>query len=73
MSGVEVFVVLAVAAFNLTVVSWSKRTNELVPYATLFEASLEQCEIAGFGCSRLFGEFKSVVGLDALYLERKGI
>ena len=67
-SGIKVFVVLAVATFHLAVVPWSVRTNELVPDATLFERTLKQCEVVVFRTAKTLGELKAVVGLDTLHL-----
>ena len=68
MRSVEVFVVFAVGAFNLAIVSWRKGLNEFVPDTELFQLLLEQmrsCLVR----NELLGEFCAVVSLDAENLE----
>ena len=43
MVGIEVFVVLAMAALNFTVVPRCKNTNELMPDTKFFKSFLKQC------------------------------
>ena len=44
-SGIEVFIIFAVRALNLAVVSRRVWPDQFVPYPTLFEARLKQCGI----------------------------
>ena len=53
--------------FHFAVVPWGVRTNKFVLDTTLFERTLKQCEIVGFGTTETFGELKAVVGLNALH------
>ena len=46
-SGVEVFVVFAVATLDFTVMTRGKGTNQLMQDLTLFEARLKQRKVAG--------------------------
>ena len=71
MSGIKIFVIFAVRTLNFTVMSWSVGFYEFMPYATLFEASLEQCGRWILGIAKPFCKFGSVIRLDTLYLERK--
>ena len=64
---VKVFVVFTMAALYFTIVTRRVRTNQLVLYTTLFERTLKQCEIVGFGATEALGKFKSIVRLDALH------
>ena len=43
MRSIEVFVVLAMGTFNLTIMSGREGSDELVADTTLFERSLKQC------------------------------
>ena len=43
MGGIEVFVVLAMAALNFTVVPRRKNTNELMSDTKFFKSFLKQC------------------------------
>ena len=45
--GIEVFIVLAVAALDLAVVSGSERFNTLVLYAVLFESDFKESLLVG--------------------------
>ena len=67
MRGIKVFVIFAVRALNLTIVSRSEGTNELVLYTTLFERTLKQCEVVGCRATETLGKLKTVIGLDTLY------
>ena len=67
-SGIKVFVVLAVATFHLAVVPWSVWANQFVLHSTLFERTLKQREIVGLRTAKTLGELKAVVGLDTLHL-----
>ena len=42
-SGIKIFVIFAVRALNLAVVSRRVWPDQFVPYPTLFEARLKQC------------------------------
>ena len=55
-------------ALYFAVVTGCIRTNQLVSYTTLFERTLKQCEIIGFGAAETLGKFKSVVRLNTLHL-----
>ena len=50
-SGIKIFIIFAVRALNLAVVSGCVGFYELVLYATLFEARLKQCGRGACGMS----------------------
>ena len=67
MSRVEILIVLAVRTFDLAVVTRSKWTNELVLDLSVFERALKERKVSGLGSAEALCEFKTVVGLNALY------
>ena len=50
-SGIKIFVIFAVRALNLAVVSRRVWPDQFVPYPTLFEARLKQCGRGACGMS----------------------
>ena len=66
---IEIFVVFAVGTFDLAIVSWSERLNELVLDAEQFQLLLEQVR-SGFIGNEFLCEFSSVVSLNAENSER---
>lgn len=63
---IELLVVLAVAAFNFTVMSGSKGTNELVANAQLSQGFLKQRGFLGPNGAKTIGKFWAVIGLNTL-------
>ena len=64
MGSVEVFVILTVRAFYLTVMAWSERTDQLMFNLKLLKRTLKECKIAWYRAGEALGEFKAVVGLN---------
>lgn len=54
MQSIKIFVIFSVRTFNLAIVTGSVWLNELVPYPTLFEASLKQCGSGIFSIAEPF-------------------
>ena len=65
-AGIEAFLILAVAAFDLAVVAWSIGAYELVADTELSSRILKQSRNIPFGVGKAIGELKAVVGLDTL-------
>ena len=63
---VEAFLIFAVAAFDLAVVSGSIGTYELVSNAELSGGVLKESGNIPFGVGKAVGKLKAIVGLDAL-------
>ncbi len=66
MGRIEAFDILTVAALHLTVVPRRVRANELVVDTKVGGGALEKGWEIAFGVGETVGEFKAVVGLDAL-------
>ena len=47
MVGIEIFIVFAMAALDLSVMPGSERLNTLVLYAELFESDFKECLFVG--------------------------
>ena len=62
--GVKVFVVLPVAAFDLSVMPWRKDLDELVLYPQLVQCFLKECRTHGFRTVHSVRELGAVVRLD---------
>ena len=73
MSSIKIFVIFAMRTLDFAVMPWCIRTNKLMLYATLFEASLEQCGSAALGGKKPLCELGSVISLNALYGKRKSL
>ena len=69
MGSIEIFVVFAVAALDLAVMSGSVGLYEFVADATLFEARLEQCGRGILGIAQPLCKFSAVIRLHTLYLK----
>ena len=65
MRSIELLIVLAVAAFNLTIVPGSEWTDELVADSQISQSFLEQRGFLDPIGAKMVGKFWSVVGLDA--------
>ena len=65
MCSVEVFVILTVRAFHLTVMAWSERTDQLMSNIVLLECLFKECKIVWCRACKALGEFKTVIGLNA--------
>ena len=70
-SGIKIFVIFSVAAFNLAVVPRRVWLDQLVPYPTLFEARLEQCGGWIIALAESLREFTAIIRLHTFHLERK--
>lgn len=68
-SGIKIFVVFALAAFNLAVVPRRVWLDQLVTYPTLFEARLEQCGDWIIALAESLREFTAIIRLHTLYLK----
>lgn len=68
---VKLLVILAMAAFDLTVVSWSIGPNKLVANAELGEGGFKERRLVLFTSNETISEFRAVIGLDALNEEWK--
>ena len=68
MFAVEAFLVFAVAALDLTVVTRRVRANELVADAQLSSRFLKKRGQIALAIGKTVGELKAVVCLDAFYL-----
>ena len=66
-AGIEVFLVLPVAALYLAVVAGRVGTDELVVYTELCSGSLKQGGQVSLAAGKMVGELKPVVRLDALH------
>ena len=73
MCRIEVFVILAVTPFNLAVVTWCSRTNQLMPDPVFLKALFKQRKRPSRSRQQAFGELSTIVGLDALDLHRECI
>ena len=71
MGSIKIFVIFAVRALNLAVMSRCVGLYEFVPYATLFEASLKQCGRWIFRITQSFCDLLTVIRLNTLYLKRE--
>ena len=71
MGSVEVFVVFAMAAFNLAVVPWREDTDELVPDTEIVKRFLKESGAHCFRAVHPVSELRAVVRLDALNGEGK--
>lgn len=71
MRSVELFVILAVAAFDLTVVPGGVRTDELVSNAQFLQRLFKKGLASGIGGVQAVGEFGAVICLNAFNGERK--
>ena len=65
--GVKASLVLAVAALDLSVVSWGIGTDELMPYAQILCGGFKQGGQVPPGVGEAVGELKAIVGLDTLH------
>lgn len=65
MRSIKILVVLAVTAFNFTVVSGSKGVDFLVLDAKLSQSLFKQGRWLLFAVTHFIGELKAIVGLDA--------
>ena len=65
MSSIKPFVVFPVASFHFSIVPWSKRTNQLVPYSVFSKTFLKKSRLirAAIG-AETFGEFLPIVSLN---------
>lgn len=63
---VEAFLIFAVAAFDLTVVSGSIGAYELVSNAELSGGVFKKSRNIPFGVGKAVGKLKAIVGVDAL-------
>lgn len=72
MSGIEVFVILAVASFDFTIVSGSKRTDQFVADAEFIQALFKKSWVVlpVFSCETL-GKLRTVIRLNTVYRQRK--
>ena len=66
MVSIEVFVVFAVTAFDLTVVSWSEGFNAFVLNAKPIQRHFKECFLVGALRVEPVGKLGAVVGLDTL-------
>lgn len=66
MRSIELLIVLAVAAFHFTVMSGSKRTNELVADSQIGQGFLKQRGFLGPIGDKTVGKFWAVIGLNTL-------
>ena len=65
MSSIKPFVVFPVASFHFSIVPWSKRTNQLVPYSVFSKTFLKKSRLIRAAIrAETFGEFLPVVRLD---------
>lgn len=64
---IEVFVVLTVRTLDFSVMPWRVRSNKVVLYTTLFEASIKQRGRPPLGGQKPLCELSTVVSLHALY------
>ena len=71
MGSIEVFVVLAMAALDLSVVSRREDLNELMPDTELFERFLKERRPHRFGAVHPVRELRAVARLDAFYRIRE--
>lgn len=69
--GVELLIVLAVAALNLAIVPWSIGADELVADAELGEGGFKERRFVLFTSNETISEFRAIIGLDALKEEGK--
>ena len=73
MRSVEVFVILAMAALDFTVMPRGKRSDAFVLDAKLSQGTLEQRGTNGFRSVHFICEFRSVVSLDTFNRIRKAL
>ena len=72
MCSIKTFIVFAMAAFYLAIVSGSKWTNKLMVYTMLLESDLKDGGFIRTAMrTKAFSEFLSVVGLNAFNRARK--
>ena len=65
MSSIKPFVVFPVASFHFSIVPWSKRTNQLVPYSVFSKTFLKKSRLIRAAIrAETFGEFLPVVRLN---------
>ena len=70
-AGIKLFIIFSVAAFDLSVVPWSKGPDPLVPDTELLQRLLKQGGLWIFCAGHRIGKFRTIVRLDALYGIRK--
>ena len=68
-AGIEVLLVLTVAALHLTVVPRRIWTNELMPNTKFGSRPLKQCRQIAFTVGKTVGELEAIVRLDTLHLD----
>ncbi len=68
MGEIEAFLIFAVAAFDLAIVSGCVGTDEFVVDAHLFSRFLKKCQLL-FGRGETVGKLTAIVGLDTLDLD----
>ena len=73
MRSVEVFVILAMAALNFTVMPWGKRSDAFVLDAKLRQGALEQRGTNDSRTVHFICKFRSVVSLDTFNRIRKAL
>ena len=70
MGCIKTFIILAMAALYLPIVTGSKGADDLMPYPMCFQVLLEESRFVPV-CSKAVGKFRSVIRLDALDGERE--
>ena len=70
-SDIEVFIIFAVRALDLAVVSRRVWPDQFVPYPTLFEARLKQCGGWIIALAESLREFTAIIRLHTFHLKRK--
>ena len=68
-TGVKAFLVLAVAALDLSVVPWCVRANELMTDARLSGSFLKKGLDVSFADGKTAGKLKTVVGLNTFHTD----
>ena len=65
MRSIKFFIIFSVTAFNLTVMTWSKRTNKFMSDLQLLESNFKERRFLWIPVTKSIGKFKSIVGLNA--------
>lgn len=71
MDRIETLIILPMAAFHLSVMPWSKRTNDFVTDPVHFQMFLEMHRLLPVS-GKAVGKFSSIIGLDAFGRTREG-
>ena len=74
MSSIKPFVVFPVASFHFSIVPWSKRTNQLVPYSMFSKTFLKKSRLIRAAIrAETFGEFLPIVSLNTFNMAWKSL